>query len=78
MANTAQTGDAQALADRVRAGERRALARAITLVESTRADHRDLARQLLERLGPPDSVARRIGLSGQVRSGGRLHRMGGS
>ena len=64
MANTAQTGDAQALADRVRAGERRALARAITLVESTRADHRDLARQLLERLGPPDSVARRIGLSG--------------
>ena len=52
------------LAERVVAGERRALSRAITLVESTRPDHRVLARALLERLPAPDSVARRIGLSG--------------
>ncbi|MEM6661773.1 MAG: methylmalonyl Co-A mutase-associated GTPase MeaB [Pseudomonadota bacterium] len=52
------------LAARVAAGERRALARAITLVESTRPDHREQARYLLERLSNSDSVARRIGLSG--------------
>ena len=56
--------DPAALAAALANGERRALARAITLVESTRPDHRELARQLLERLGPGDSVARRIGLSG--------------
>jgi LAO/AO transport system kinase len=49
---------------RVAAGERRALGRAITLVESTKADHRAAARDLLERLDAPGSVARRIGLSG--------------
>ena len=38
------------LAGRVAAGERRALARAITLVESGRADHRDAAAALLEAL----------------------------
>ncbi|MEM6621394.1 MAG: methylmalonyl Co-A mutase-associated GTPase MeaB [Pseudomonadota bacterium] len=52
------------LTRRVLGGERRALAQAITLVESTRADHRVRARALLERLGRPASVARRIGLSG--------------
>ncbi len=56
--------DPDALAAAVRAGERRVLARAITLVESTRPEHRDLARQILERLGGGNSVARRIGLSG--------------
>ncbi len=56
--------DPDDLARRIRAGERRALGRAVTLVESTRADHRAAARELLERLGTPGSVARRIGLSG--------------
>ena len=59
---TALTSDE--LAERVLAGERRALSRAITLVESTRPDHRLRARTLLKRLPRPDSVARRIGLSG--------------
>ncbi|HOZ32969.1 MAG TPA: methylmalonyl Co-A mutase-associated GTPase MeaB [Tabrizicola sp.] len=47
----------------IRAGDRRALARAITLVESARPDHRDQALALLEALrdGPQ---ALRIGLSG--------------
>ncbi|MFV0301075.1 MAG: methylmalonyl Co-A mutase-associated GTPase MeaB [Paracoccus sp. (in: a-proteobacteria)] len=43
-------------------GDRRALSRAITLIESTRADHRDRATRLLSDL--PDSQALRIGLSG--------------
>ena len=51
------------LADRIKAGERRALARAITLVESARADHRDDALALLAELGT-ERQALRIGLSG--------------
>ncbi len=51
------------LAKRLAAGERRALARAITLVESGRADHRSDAVQLLAAL-PQDAQALRIGLSG--------------
>lgn len=45
-------GDAEALAEAVRAGDRSALARAITLVESTRADHRERAQRLLTDLSP--------------------------
>ncbi|WP_265499344.1 methylmalonyl Co-A mutase-associated GTPase MeaB [Paracoccus beibuensis] len=43
-------------------GDRRALSRAITLVESTRPDHRDRAQRLIGAL--PDRQALRIGLSG--------------
>jgi LAO/AO transport system kinase len=52
------------LAERVLAGDRRALARAITLVESGRADHREAARVLLSRLAGARRQALRIGLSG--------------
>ncbi len=52
------------LHDPVRAGDRRALARAITLVESTRADHRDRAAALLDGLREGAGQALRIGLSG--------------
>ncbi|MEZ5884181.1 MAG: methylmalonyl Co-A mutase-associated GTPase MeaB [Paracoccaceae bacterium] len=45
-------------------GDRRALARAITLVESGRADHRAQAAALLERVAAADRQALRIGLSG--------------
>ncbi len=58
-----KTLDIAALAEQVRAGDRRALARAITLVESGRADHRADALALLEALGT-DRQALRIGLSG--------------
>ena len=51
------------LAAQVAAGQRRALARAITLVESARSDHRAQAGALLEKL-PKDRQAIRIGLSG--------------
>ncbi|WP_420396893.1 methylmalonyl Co-A mutase-associated GTPase MeaB [Nioella sp.] len=52
------------LTDRILAGERRALARAVTLVESTRADHRAEATALLETLQGHGRQALRIGLSG--------------
>jgi len=52
------------LSRRLAGGERRALARAITLAESTRADHRDATRRLLQKLGPGDGKAIRVGLSG--------------
>jgi LAO/AO transport system kinase len=56
--------DAGALADRLKAGDRKALARAITLVESTRVDHRADARALLDRLEPRLEPVLRIGLTG--------------
>jgi LAO/AO transport system kinase len=45
-------------------GNRRALARAITLVESSRADHREQAQALLAEIMPKTGGAVRIGLSG--------------
>ena len=53
-----------ALADGVLAGDRRALARAITLIESTRLDHRAAASALLERLIPHAGNSIRLGISG--------------
>ncbi len=52
------------LIEKLRAGERRALARAITLVESTRADHRQEAQKLLDAVMPDTGKAVRLGLSG--------------
>jgi LAO/AO transport system kinase len=54
----------ETLAADVRAGNRRALAKAITLVESTRDDHQRAAQQLLERLLPHTGGAARVGISG--------------
>jgi LAO/AO transport system kinase len=53
-----------ALAAAVRAGDRRALARAITRVESTKAEHQDEAQALLASLLPATGKAIRIGISG--------------
>jgi len=58
-----------ALADAVRAGDRRSLARAITLVESTRADHRDEAAVLLDELMPATGGSTRVGISGAPGAG---------
>jgi LAO/AO transport system kinase len=54
----------QELADRIRAGDRRALARGITLVESTRGDHRAEAIELLDLLLPHAGDSIRIGITG--------------
>jgi LAO/AO transport system kinase len=56
--------DIEALAQGVLAGDRRALARAITLVESGRADHRRDAATLIDRLSKSGREALRIALSG--------------
>lgn len=53
-----------ALIDAVRAGDRRALARAITLVESTRPDHRAAAARLLDGVLDATGNAVRLGISG--------------
>jgi len=52
------------LAAAVRAGDRSVLPRAITLVESTRADHRQQAQKLLLDLLPDAGGARRVGITG--------------
>ena len=53
-----------ALAERLIAGDRAALARAITLVESKRADHRAQARDLLQSILPRTGKAMRVGITG--------------
>ena len=57
------------LARQVIDGDRRALARAITLVESTRADHRAEAEALLAEVLPSVGVAVRVGISGAPGAG---------
>ena len=52
------------LADAVLAGDRRALARAITLAESTRPDHRAAAHALLDACARAGRRAVRVGLTG--------------
>ncbi|KUI40278.1 protein kinase [Mycobacterium sp. GA-2829] len=52
------------LAAALRGGDRSALARAITLVESTRADHRERAQQLLLELTPQAGSALHVGITG--------------
>lgn len=54
----------QELSEQIRDGDRRALARAITLVESTRRDHQDRAQALLTALMPYTGKATRVGISG--------------
>ena len=56
--------DAERLAAGIASGDRRSLARAITLVESTRRVHRDAAEDLLDRVLPRTGGATRLGISG--------------
>jgi LAO/AO transport system kinase len=56
--------DTAALAAAVQSGDRRALSRAITLVESTRKDHRAQANELLECLIGQTGGSIRLGISG--------------
>lgn len=56
--------DIAELARAVRANERAGLAKAITLLESTRSDHRDAAQQLLLELLPEAGNAHRVGITG--------------
>jgi LAO/AO transport system kinase len=56
--------DAARYADAVLAGSRASIARTITLVESSRPDHRILAQHVLTRLLPHADQARRVGVTG--------------
>jgi len=56
--------DAAALPEAICAGDRSALARAITLVESTRSDHRGQAQELLLELMPHAGNAMHVGITG--------------
>lgn len=56
--------DIARLARGVRSGERAVIARAITLVESRRADHRPAARALVQQLLPATGQAVRLGITG--------------
>jgi len=64
-----QTCGVDELAARVMHGDRRALARAITLVESTRADHRAEAEALLAEVLPTTGNSIRVGISGAPGAG---------
>lgn len=56
--------DAAGLVMGIRSGDRRSLARAITLAESTRADHRATADAILDAALPETGRAIRLGISG--------------
>jgi LAO/AO transport system kinase len=56
--------DLASLAAGLRAGDRATLARAITLIESKRADHLKRARQLVQELLPATGNAVRVGITG--------------
>ena len=58
------TDGVEDLARAVRGGDRSALARAITLVESTRSDHRDRAQTLLLELMPEAGSGHHVGITG--------------
>src|SRR3954466_1938836 len=56
--------DIDKLAKDLRSGHRAALARAITLIESRRADHQAAARDLVQALLPDTGKAIRVGITG--------------
>ena len=58
-----------ALAAGIKAGERATLARAITLIESKRADHRKQAHLLVQELLPLTGKAVRLGITGAPGAG---------
>src|SRR6195256_678791 len=62
--STPGTPDLANLARGVRVGERGVLARAITLIESRRADHQAAARRLVQDLLPATGNAVRVGITG--------------
>src|SRR5579863_10433195 len=68
-ANTTGGPTADELAAAVRRGDRRALARALTLVESTRPDHRRAAEALIAAILPATGRATRIGITGPPGAG---------
>jgi LAO/AO transport system kinase len=65
----ARTLKSSELASGIRAGDRATLARAITLIESKRADHRKAAHLLVQELLPQTGKAVRLGITGAPGAG---------
>ena len=66
---TARANKPATLAAGIRAGDRAVLARAITLIESKRADHRGEAHRLVQDLLPATGKAVRLGITGAPGAG---------
>jgi LAO/AO transport system kinase len=64
MTGEHETGLDDVLAQGVLAADRRSLAKAITLIESTRPDHREQAHRLLDALLPQTGRSLRLGITG--------------
>jgi LAO/AO transport system kinase len=64
MASPSPTSDVERLAQGIRAGDRTGLSRAITLIESKRADHRSAAAALTQVLLGATGKAVRVGITG--------------
>jgi len=64
MTDFGLSADDRELADGVRAGTRRALAKAITLIESVKPEHQTRAEALLDHLLPDTGKAFRVGITG--------------
>ena len=64
MASPSPASDVERLAQGIRAGDRTVLSRAITLIESKRADHRSTAAALTQTLLAATGKAVRVGITG--------------
>jgi len=64
MATVSSPPDVERLAEAIRAGDRTVLSRAITLIESKRADHRGIAAALTQTLLRATGKAMRVGITG--------------
>lgn len=64
FSGVAKVWDVERYVEGTRSGNRAALARTITLIESSRADHRKVARQVLTALMPFTGRAHRVGITG--------------
>jgi LAO/AO transport system kinase len=69
MASRSESADIAKIARGIRAGDRATLARAITLIESKRADHRTAAHRLVQDLLPMTGKAVRLGITGAPGTG---------
>src|SRR3984893_14863863 len=64
MASPSPAADVERLAAGIRSGDRTVLSRAITLIESKRADHRSTAAALTQKLLTATGQAVRVGITG--------------
>lgn len=64
MADILMEAEIDKFVDGILAKDRRTLAKAITLIESTRPDHQEMARRLIDRILPYTGKAVRLGITG--------------